>query len=591
MTTLINKLRTLLLSPDSQLELALRTIYHKVLSTRIYFLWQDFQAKRSYKTCRSLKFQSDPTLPDPAAKKPMISFVINWPGTDTSGLKSTLETIQKFNEDSWEVTVVSSTTNGLPDTDLIRAFNGKLTALEKFNPLNGLDGDYVLFCEAGDVFFDHLLTQFYNCLPLENNPDLTYYDCEFYRKETKSFFPFFKPSALSPALLLSVNYLSRCFFRREAIQKHWSKNEQPRSICSLELDIALRLCESGCKLTHIPTILITQTHLPTADSPELQETLEAHLVRQGLKDVTLSQEQAGLRFSWNTGSPSLSIIILSRNNIRFLKPLIPDLLALPFTGHFSIHIVDNGSDDPETLSFYDQILQNQGVSIIPYPKPFNYSEAINLGVRQTDSDLVLLMNDDMAVHNITFLNELSQWAIRPEIGVVSGKLLRKNHTIQHAGIVLGLTGFMGHIYLNAPEHYHGLHGSADWCRNYLAMTGACQMVRRSVFNEVGGYDEDFVLAFGDIDFCLKVHEIGYLNVYSPFAQLYHYEGSSRGYQTPPEDALKGYETMEPYLINDDPYFSPNLTYTRIPKCAHIKQSKEDRKQQFDARKDFYMKNQ
>jgi GT2 family glycosyltransferase len=305
--------------------------------------------------------------------------------------------------------------------------------------------------------------------------------------------------------------------------------------------------------------------------------------------VTTSHVATGLRFSWKIDSPSLAIIILTKNNFRFLKSLIPELLAQPYDGQCSLHIVDNGSDDPSTLAYYQHIQQDSTITIIPYPHPFNYSEAINLGVANSDSDLVLLLNDDMAVMDETWLSQLAQWAIRPDVGVVGAKLLRKNQTIQHAGIILGLTGFMGHIYLNAPEHYNGLFGSADWYRNYLAITGACQMIRRAVFEEVGGYDLAFQLAFGDIDFCIKVHERGYQNIFTPFARIYHYEGSSRGYQTPVDDVLRGYDQLETYLVEGDPFFSPNLNYTRIPNCLVEKHSEDERAQEIKARKNFYLK--
>jgi len=233
---------------------------------------------------------------------------------------------------------------------------------------------------------------------------------------------------------------------------------------------------------------------------------------------------------------------------------------------------------------------NPQVSIIPYPKPFNYSEAINLGVHESSSELVLLLNDDMAILDKIWLDELVQWTVKPEIGVVGAKLLRQNRTIQHAGIVIGLSGFAGHIYLNAPENYQGLLGSSNWCRNFLALTGACQMVRREVFNQVNGYDETYRLAFGDIDFCLKVFEKGYLNVYSPFARLLHFEGSTRGYETPIDDTRKGYARLETYLINGDPYFSPNLTNSRIPKCVNDIENKENQKQRIAARKKYYLNN-
>jgi GT2 family glycosyltransferase len=154
---------------------------------------------------------------------------------------------------------------------------------------------------------------------------------------------------------------------------------------------------------------------------------------------------------------------------------------------------------------------------------------------------------------------------------------------------MGLNGFAGHIYLNAPEHYHGLFGSVDWYRDYLAVTGACQMIRREVFNDIGGFDEGFKLAFGDIDICLRIHEKGYHIVYTPFASLFHYEGQSRGYATPPEDIIRSYQKMESALSKPDPYFSPNLTPTRIPKCAMRNDSVNNREEGFETRKKFYSK--
>ena len=176
----------------------------------------------------------------------------------------------------------------------------------------------------------------------------------------------------------------------------------------------------------------------------------------------------------------------------------------------------------------------------------------------------------------------------PDVGVVGAKLLRKNRTIQHAGIIIGIAGYAGHVYLNASENYSGLFGSVNWYRNYLALTGACQMFRRDVFNQVNGYDEAYSLAFGDVDFCIRVHNAGYQNVYNPFARLFHYEGSSRGHQTPVEDILKGYDLIDQFLVEGDPYFSPNLTYSRIPKCALSNDPLNDRVKIIQSRKNFYL---
>ena len=245
--------------------------------------------------------------------------------------------------------------------------------------------------------------------------------------------------------------------------------------------------------------------------------------------------------------------------------------------------------DPATLAYYQQITRLPKVRRVAYDQPFNYSEAINLGVASSTGDLVLLLNDDMRVIDPDWLDELAQWASQPDIGVVGAKLLRANHTIQHAGIILGLNDFMGHIYLNAPEHYTGLFGSVDWYRNYAAMTGACQMVRREVFEQVGGYDTSFRLAFGDIDFCLRVQALGLRNVYTPFASLYHFEGQSRGYTTPVDDILRGFDKLDMALRENDPHFSPRLTRTVIPAYRSAPLSDQERVEQLNSRRGFYEK--
>ena len=205
------------------------------------------------------------------------------------------------------------------------------------------------------------------------------------------------------------------------------------------------------------------------------------------------------------------------------------------------------------------------------------------------SDLLLFLNDDMQVIHSAWLGELVQWAQRSEIGVVGTKLLRRNRTIQHAGIVVGLNDFVGHVFLNAPEHYNGLFGSVDWIRNYQALTGACQMVRRSVFEEVEGYDETYRLAFGDVDFCLKVQGLGYRNVYTPFAYLHHLEGKSRGFSTPIDDIVCGYEKLESAILTPDPNYSERLSLSVIPEYLKHSLSRQERLDRVVERKHFYLK--
>ena len=590
MAFLINRLRSLLLSPDSPLELRLRTLYHKILSTKWYFRGQNSLAQRSYKKYRAQQLQKD-SLDDQILieDQPAVTFIISEHDESQTNLILTINSIRELVGENWEIIILSPNYAELSQLNIKPDSRISLTQTDYEDLLDSINGEYVLFCESGDQFYKTLLLNFYASFSEESYADVTYLDCEIIEEAKGNPQPFFKPSTCSPALLLSVNYLSRSFLRVNALHQIWADIDFSTSLLGLELEAILRLYENEFTFRHIPNLLLTQIRKVTPAIPEIQSVLVNHLKRQGLHAVTATNPGIGTRFLWETGSPSLAIIILSKNNYPFLKTLVPALDEIPYRGELSIHIVDNGSEDPATLRYYQEIQKNHKIAIIPYPKAFNYSEAINLGAAKSYSDLILFMNDDMELINPYWLDELTQWAIRPEIGVVGAKLLRKNRTIQHAGIILGLTGFVGHIYLNAPEHYYGLLGSVNWYRNYLALTGACQMVRREIFNEVGGYDEDYQLAFGDIDFCLKVYQKGYQNVYTPFAQLYHFEGSSRGYQTPAGDALKGYEEFGSYLLEEDPFFNPNLTYTRIPKCMLRKRTEDERRTQIEARKNFYQK--
>jgi GT2 family glycosyltransferase len=292
----------------------------------------------------------------------------------------------------------------------------------------------------------------------------------------------------------------------------------------------------------------------------------------------------GYRVSWSSQQPKVSIIVPTRDSPAILKGLLSSIFSITGYPDYEVVLVDNHSTNSETLAYYEQIELERRVQVIPFNEPFNYSKAINLGAANSQGELLLFLNNDMQVLHADWLSELVQWALLPEIGIVGAKLLHPDQTIQHAGVVIGLQGFMGHLYPNTPDHTYGLMGSTDWYRDFCAVTGACQMMRRKVFEEIGGYDESFKLVFSDIDICLSAIQKGYRVLYDPFVTLIHYEGHSRGYSTPPEDIIRGYEKLRPWLLHDDPYFSPNLTYTNIPRCKRNLPSDRERLAQVEARK-------
>ena len=234
--------------------------------------------------------------------------------------------------------------------------------------------------------------------------------------------------------------------------------------------------------------------------------------------------------------------------------------------NYSVILVDNASSGELVSRYYSELERIPNLRITHFDTVFNYSAAINAGVRASNSELVLLLNNDMKVTDPDWLHEMAQWALEPGIGIVGAKLIHTDRSLQHAGVVVGFNAFMGHLYLDAPEHYYGLAGSSDWYRNTSAVTGACQMMRRSLFEELGGYDEKYQLVFSDVDFCFRAIQKGYRILYDPFVTLFHYEGGSRGYRTPLRDIARAYELWEDWLLQPDPYYSPCLTATTIPRC-------------------------
>lgn len=584
------KLRSTFLSPNSKLELWLRTQYHQLNKTRAAFKINNWLAKNSF--IRWRKVQEGKPLPDIKDMKyqPKVTFLVSYFDGKKSGLIETLNSIQNLIGGNWEAIVITDRDQDATDLSANLKSDVRISflTLNNLNFDHAINGEFVVFCKVGDQFNKGLLNYFYASLSEDEPTDWVYYDCKFENNKTSETHPMFKPPSLSPSMLLSVNYLSRGIVKASFVKESFTKYRSNHRPLAVEYALALKLHETNRKVRHIPNLLVNQIDFSSPETPEIRAIVCSHLSDLGLENVSARSSTYGTQFTWQNKNSSVAVVIPTKNNRKLLEPWIDSLLHKTSYTNFKIHLVDNNSDEIETLNYYDQIDPNPKVQIHPYLQEFNYSEANNLGAAQSDSDLLLFLNDDMAVIDPEWLTELVQWAERPEIGIVGTKLIHTNRTIQHAGIVMGLNGFAGHIYLNAPEHYHGLFGSVDWYRDYLAVTGACQMIRRDIFNSIGGFDEGFKLAFGDIDICLRIHEKGYRIVYTPFASLFHYEGQSRGYATPPEDIIRSYQKMESALSKPDPYFSSNLTPTRIPKCA-VNNSSNNREEQFKTRKKFYSK--
>jgi GT2 family glycosyltransferase len=275
-----------------------------------------------------------------------------------------------------------------------------------------------------------------------------------------------------------------------------------------------------------------------------------------------------LRFAPPRPAPLVSIVIPTRDKVELLRMSIGSILSKTPYEPFEILVIDNGSVDKETTDYLAEVGNTPRIRVLPYPRPFNFSAINNFGARQAKGTLLALLNNDIEVLGPDWLTEMVSFAAQDEVGCVGAKLYYPNRTIQHAGVILGLGGVAGHSHKYFPPYDAGYFGRLKLVQNFSAVTGACLVVRKDVFFEVGGLDEKLTVAFNDVDFCLKVREAGYRNVWTPFAELCHHESLSRGY----EDTLERVERFRGEInfmkkkwgeaLYCDPFYSPHLTLDR-----------------------------
>ncbi len=564
--------RRVLLPPESPQELFLRTLYHRLNASPFMVRRQISRAQASYQAWRREQDARQPLSVERPETLPAVTFLLSITAGEERSAIVTIDSLIALRSDGWQVLpVVTAGVDMAAYQDRAKVEGHLRQPIElgdlTLNTLQELGADFVVFCRAGDVFHPALLDHFYTALTAAPGSAVYYTDCEHAQAGSPSFKPFFKPAANSPELMLSFNYLSRGFVRKTSLVGLRTDPCEFSDLMAMEYALFLGLLSQSALMQHIPAVLVRLSSLPPLGKDQRAEIITARYRDLGMKSVSVVRSGESHRVNWDFGNPPVSLIILNQNHADWLRNLINSIFTLTDYRNYSIIVVDNQSTQADVLAYYSELAANDRVQVVHYDRPFNYSEAINIGVAHSSAEVVVLLNNDMQVTESGWLRELVQWTLHPQIGVVGGKLLHRDRSIQHAGIILGMNGFIGHLYLNAPEHYHGLAGSADWYRNFYALTGACQAIRRDLFHQVGGYDERFRLAFGDIDFCLRVVKAGFRNLYNPYAVLTHFEGGSRGFETPVKDILLGYDELLPWLEKDDPYFSPNLTYETIPACA------------------------
>ena len=298
-----------------------------------------------------------------------------------------------------------------------------------------------------------------------------------------------------------------------------------------------------------------------------RKAIQEHCNRIGLQAEIENENPLGLyKAKYQVkGEPLISIIIPNKDSLKYLKVAIESIEKSTYK-NYEIIIVENNSEKNSTFEYYKKLEQNPKIKILKYTeKGFNFSRINNFGVQHAKGEYLLLLNNDIKIITPNWLEEMLSLCQRDEVGIVGAKLLYKDKTVQHAGVVIGMGGIAGHVNRTISDKAPGYYGRVKVINNFSAVTAACLMPKKEVYEKVEGLDENFKVAFNDVDFCMKVRKLGLLVIYTPYAKLYHYESKSRGYEDTPEKK-KRFEgeialfesKWKKELKQGDPYFNINL---------------------------------
>ena len=528
--------------------------------------------------------------------KPLISIIMPVYNAAPKWLDLAIRSLENQFYENWELCIADDCSINQDIIKFLKKINNpriKIVFLEKkqgtsvtSNAAIGLaSGDYIGFLDNdGELTRDALYETVKNINKTE--ADFIYSDEDFITERGVAYSPHFK-SDFNYDLLMCHNYINHfSVVKKTIIDEIGGFNNE----CSdaQNYDLILRITEKANKVAHIQKVLYHSRVVAKSTNVNSAEK-QQYSDRAGKKALTNALKRRGIdgivtygnlpcyydvRRKIN-GNPLVSIIIPFKNQATMLERCISTILARTSYGNYEIIAINNNSDEQATFDIMNEMLAlDPRVRFLDYKKTFNYSAINNWGVaNHAKGEHVLLLNNDIEIIHADWLKSLLEHSQRSEVGAVGGMLIYPNNTIQHAGLIIGMghkrgTEVAGHIHKHFPLTSHGYLNRINLSQNLSAVTAACLMVKRDIYNEVNGFDEQqLAIAFNDVDFCLRIREKGYLNVYTPSCKAYHYESLSRGYDDVPEK-IKRFEKECKYMRkrhkdiikNGDPYYNSNLSY-------------------------------
>ncbi len=523
---------------------------------------------------------------------PKISILVPLYKTPYNYLEELVNSVKEQTYENWELCLSDGSGENSPLVSYLQKYEAEdsrikvvynsvpLQISENTNEaLKIATGDFIAFTDHDDVLAPNALYECVYELNEDSSIDMIYTDEDKISTSGKNYFmPHFK-SDFNIDMLRSVNYFCHLVVvKRELYQKVGNLN--PEFNGAQDYDFVLRCVEAAKNIKHIPKILYhwRASKNSTAENPESKNyafeagarAIQAHYDRAGMHVTVEMVENKGIYRSKYTllENPLVSIIIPNKDHATDLDKCISSIEQKSSYTNYEFVVVENNSTEEETFEYYKKLETTCPRAKVVYwkGKGFNYPAINNYGVTQAKGDYILFLNNDTEIVNADCLKELLGYCMREDVGAVGARLYYEDGTIQHAGVIVGLGGIAGHAFVGFPHEAPGYFRRIQIAQNYSAVTAACIMVKRTVFEEVGGFEEKYAVAFNDVDLCMKIRKAGYLIVYNPYAELNHYESKSRGYEDSEEKVQRFNSEValfrsrwEEFLEKGDPYYNPNLT--------------------------------
>jgi len=523
--------------------------------------------------------------------RPKISIIIPMWNTDRNCLRLAIESLINQVYDNWELCIVAVSSTKRHIKRVLNEYSEKDSRIKvkllgenkgitgnSNEALSLATGEFIGFLDHGDELAPFSLYEVVKLLNKNPNFHLIYSDEDKIDKIGNRKDPFFKPD-WSPDLFLSQNYLCHlAIVRKKLIDSVGGFQSGYNG--SQDYDLFLRVTEKiqANEIAHISKILYHRKIKGCSVANQLFEkpyafisakkALTDALTRRGIHGEILDGLFPGsYRIRYNIqNNPKVSIIIPTKDKVEILQKCILSILEKTTYQNYEIVIIDNQSRDDETFKYYNSLKTNLKIKILHYDNSFNFSAINNYAVDHVDSPYILFLNNDMEVISGEWLSAMLEHAQREGVGAVGAKLYYPNNTIQHAGVIIGLGGVAGHSHKHFNKDHPGHRNRLRMIQNFSAVTAACLLMRKNVFQEIGGFNEDLANAFNDVDLCLKIRSAGYLIIFTPYSQFYHHESISRGYDDTPEkheNFLREISYIREHwgtMIDEgDPYYNPNLT--------------------------------